>query len=551
MAKSLVQALADQTINCHPETLQSFTEPWLLGPFDQLLVAHVVTVESVFVYQAPNPPTLDSSNNQTINQPIICPIQLQHSLNRLLDFYPQLTGRFEITSTDHTPQINKLGSGALYRTARCERTLDSFKQLNRAQDPSNNQSRTDEPQRLTILDLPEAGSALWCPFDMSIEAIGTNHILTVQHTVFACGSVSLGVRVHHWACDAEGYFVLMEHLHEIYEQSINQAIKQADYRSISLKSPPVVKSYMAGLHQSMSDQERQNALQYQPKFFLSKSINQTNKQSADSSSNDTVNDKQTFSLNTDTIQAPITGRVIRFSAKELKAIKQDAMEPIKNDSHESVSQSNRWVSTFEALTAHLHQRIFAARAKLAQSNNQSINELVTDLLMPMNFRSPQRLNLSSSYFPNADIPVFTKFTSDQLLDEAVNKSLREIALSIHSLTRELTTDDVVATMKWISAQPDKHLVYQPFRFPGGFMVTQWSKMNMYKGMTFNKCDPILVSKPFTVVSLLDGFAHFMATEEQLEQDDPSKCGIDVVMSVNQDVWQHLDSDPLFRRHSKQ
>lgn len=325
MTEPVVKVLAEHPISCHPETLQSISQPWLLGPFDHLLVPHVVTVESVFVYQAPSRPATESSYssiNRSIDQPIICPIKLHHSLTRLLDFYPQLTGRFEINSIDHAPQINKLGSGALYRTARCERTLDSFKQSNRLPNPSISQSCNRNVDRLTILDLPGEGSALWCPFDVSVEAISTNHILTVQHTVFACGSVSLGVRVHHWTCDAEGFFLLMEHLSEIFEQSNNQSGNPTDYRSISLKYPPVVKSYMSGSYHSMSDQERQDALRYQPKFFLSKLINQTNNRSADSSSHRSANDNRAFSLNKDTTQVPITGRVMRFSAEELQAIMQ-------------------------------------------------------------------------------------------------------------------------------------------------------------------------------------------------------------------------------------
>lgn len=189
--EALVAVLADQTINCHNGVLGSIKQPWLLGPFDHLLVSHVVTVESVFVYQSNNEPPPDSTN-----LPVICPVRLKHSLERLLDFYPQLTGRFAINPNDRTPEIHHLGSGVLLRAAECARSLQSFKPL------SDSRSNNENDSRITILDLPGEGSSLWCPFDITSDAISTNPILTVQHTTFACGSVSLGVRIHHWACDS-------------------------------------------------------------------------------------------------------------------------------------------------------------------------------------------------------------------------------------------------------------------------------------------------------------------------------------------------------------
>lgn len=37
-------------------------------------------------------------------------------------------------------------------------------------------------------------------------------ILSIQHTRFGCGSVSLGVRLNHSVCDAHGFLQLMEDL---------------------------------------------------------------------------------------------------------------------------------------------------------------------------------------------------------------------------------------------------------------------------------------------------------------------------------------------------
>jgi hypothetical protein len=636
--------------------------------------------------------SINQSSSQSINQPIICPIRLKHSLNRLLDYYPHLTGRLSIDSTDRTPFINQIGVGALYRTARCDRTLESFRQSNQSIDQSNDQSndpsvsqsvdhsinqsinqsisqsidqskqsinQSNEPiNRLTILDLP--GETLWCPFDTNIDAISINPIISVQHTVFACQSVSIGVRIHHWVTDAHGYFLFMQQLSELYEQSIDHSINQSGNqllnqsvnqsisqsvnqsinqsfdrlidRSIRLRHPPVIKSYMKGLYQSMNESERADALKYQPTFFQTRSTNQSDNQSNNQSNNQSksqsnnqlnnqsndqsknnqsidrkddqsvsqtndqsisqsVVDKQPFTLNANAVHSPIIGRVIRFSANELKSIKYRAVNQLNNQStdrsinqsqnqsnndqsldqsaNQSVNQSNDWISTFDALTAHLHAQVFAARSRLAQSMNQPIDQLVGDLLFPINFRSSssqsvnqsskqsvnqsvnrssnQLIDLSSDYFPNGAMPVFIKFTATEL-SQSIDRSINHVAHSIHSLIQSLKSNDVISTMKWIAAQSNKQSIYQPFSFPGGFMVTAWNKMPMYK-VHFNGQSPILVSKPFTNISLLDGFAHYMATEDQLIYDQSNDCSIDVIMSLNELVWKELDQDPQFRQYS--
>ncbi len=50
---------------------------------------------------------------------------------------------------------------------------------------------------------------------------------------------------------------------------------------------------------------------------------------------------------------PDTARVIRFEAAEIAAIKAAATAP--------AAAKDQWVSTFEALSAHLHQCVWNAR----------------------------------------------------------------------------------------------------------------------------------------------------------------------------------------------
>jgi hypothetical protein len=80
-----------------------------LGPLDQLVLPFV-PIALVFVYKAP---TKSSGELMPAERP-----QLAASL--LLNYYPHLTGRLQMNSTDGTPEIARLGTGAALLTARCD-----------------------------------------------------------------------------------------------------------------------------------------------------------------------------------------------------------------------------------------------------------------------------------------------------------------------------------------------------------------------------------------------------------------------------------------------
>lgn len=80
------------------------------------------------------------------------------------------------------------------------------------------------------------------------------------------------------------------------------------------------------------------------------------------------------------------------------------------------------------------------------------------------------------------------------------------------------------------------------------MVSQWNKFDMYAGTVF-EVGPVLVSPPFTPVTLIDGLAYFLPTEEQgtAAAAAGDTGAIDVSLALNQPLWGIIDQDEEFRK----
>jgi len=231
--------------------------------------------------------------------------------------------------------------------------------------------------------------------------------------------------------------------------------------------------------------------------------------------------------------SPAEGRLLRFSSSELNALKADGTDP----------NGSGWVSTFDALCAHLHQSVYRARVQL-RALNASIGELTSaDFLAPVNLRT--QLDLPSYYFPLA---LFTPSTSFPL-DVLSKGPLSQVAKAIHDLMRTSFTtskDEILATLKWIAAQPDKTKIRTTFQYgPGSLMISQWNKFDIYPSMAFDKV-PVLVAPPFTPISTLDGLGYLLPTEEQGTEGDSG--AIDLYLSLSQPLWAILDQDEGFRKY---
>lgn len=482
-----------------PATLETLETPFRLGPLDSL-VAPFIPVPAIFIFANSN--FSDASDLDAGNAQLLPLDRLERALALLLNSYPQLTGRLSL-QPDGTPLLDRLGSGADLVSAECNASLSSF-------------PRTGEDGNRTLADFPEGGNTLLPPFNPSLEAVFSDPVLVIQHTRFACGSVSLGIRTLHRICDADGYFILVTDLAELYRKL------SAGEEAPKLSREPVIRPYLAEFKaDAVSVQERERVLSYEPElFYIEKKVPGTEGGIFPAEQDSAKEDGQPSSP-----PPPVTGRFMHFSAAELAALKAHATDP----SHPG------FITTFDALTAHLHQRVYLARQKLRQSDPTQAPLSPPDLLSPVNIRS--RFGLGERYFGNALITTFSQIPGDTLS----SAPLSEIAQSIHAMVRSPATTsktEMESTLAWISAQPDRHQIRQKFRFgSGSFMASQWNKTDMYPIFDVK---PSLVSSPFTAISLVDGLVYYLANAA-------GDGSIEVNLALSEPVWGVLEGDREFRR----
>ncbi|KAJ7773398.1 transferase [Mycena metata] len=316
------------------------------------------------------------------------------------------------------------------------------------------------------------------------EATCRNPIFAVQHTSFACGGVALGVRVHHTVCDADGFFQVVRDLAELYRGVVSSEINGG---VASLAHAPHIRPYMSEFVGNMTPEEREAALRFPTATFR---------------------------------------RYLRFSSLELAALKEKAANP----------NGGGWVSTFEALAAHIYQRVHRARLQLYSANPDLRDLSPTDFLMPINLRT--NLGLPPRYFPNA------LFVSSKIIpsDMLATGPLWQVAKAVHDIARSsaLTKDQVNGTLKWVAAQADTQKITEHFQYgSGSFMVSQWNKFDMYLASVFDVA-PVLVSQPFTQSSLVDGLVYFLPTEELGTGGDVG--AIDVSLALSEPMWAFMDQD---------
>ncbi|KLO14152.1 hypothetical protein SCHPADRAFT_928093 [Schizopora paradoxa] len=475
-----------RTIRCTTEaSWKDLKSPIRLGPLDQLVDA-TIPVAVVFAY----------SQTQSKPKEELIPLdRLEKCMSALLDHYPHLSGRLQINEIDGTPEIARIGTGVHLFAATCSERLDAFQ-------TTSGHGR--------IMSLPGAGNALLAPFDPTLEGVCHDPVFAIQHTRFACGSVALGVRTLHKVCDADGFFQLVRDLAELYRSG-----------SSSLSNPPHYRSYLSELTvDNVTAEEKEAVLAYQPPLFYVESSSSTSMWAPTDPS--------------PIPQPPTIGRFVRLSSKELSAIKAAATNPDRPDS---------WVSTFEALSAHIYHHIHRARLRLREIEPKHGELSPTDFLTPLNVRT--RLGLPPKYFPNALMISYGNIPSDVL----ESGPLWKVAEFLHDLTRNpsglASQEDIVRALKWIALQPEKRRIRQGFRYgTGSFMISQWNKFDMYEGTVFDVA-PTLVSPPFTPISLIDGLLYFLPTEDRSANADLG--AIDVVLPLSEPVWDVLDSDSEFRR----
>ncbi|KAF7327681.1 hypothetical protein MKEN_00347500 [Mycena kentingensis (nom. inval.)] len=389
---------------------------------------------------------------------ILSTSRLKRALDLLLSYYPQLAGRVHIDAKTGVRKIADFSAGAELVLAACNERLDAF----------------DAPSPGRIMALPGTGNDLLPPFDPNPTKCTTQPILAVQHTKFACGAVALGIRGAHCICDGDGYFQLVRDLAQLY-----RGLATSDAQMLA--NPPCIQPYLAEL---VGAEASDDSLAYNPSLF------HTNPTTFDYSPP----------------PYPPVGKFMRFTRQQLVELKARATEP----------GGSGWVSTFEALAAHLYRRVYRARLKLHAREPTLGPVSPPDFLSPVNTRA--RLGLSH-YFPNALLTsVLTvdatgpEITRIGLLDGPLWKT----AKAIHELYRipaVTSPADITSTLHWTAHQPDMRAIQSTFRFgSGSFMISAWKKLD-YLRLEFDEGHfPVLACPPFTTSSTVDGLAYTLPAE---------------------------------------
>ncbi|KAH6620991.1 transferase family-domain-containing protein [Chaetomium sp. MPI-SDFR-AT-0129] len=503
----LAPVTARYQLQCaNPDALAGLESPFQLGPLDQI-VFRSVPIQVVFVYKMPTSGLQDKE---------LIPVdRLRQALCRLLDYYPHLTGRLHFDPGSNAPEIRLLGAGAELLEAHSHEQFADF-------------ASRSTSGRILVTNLPGSGNDLLTPFDPTTEGVCRDPIFTVKHTRFACGGVALGVYLNHIVCDAQGFFNLVNDLAELY-----RGLRSSSHPA--LIQPPEIRSILRD-PQALSPGQRQAALRYQTTAFFTEDDPRLEEASAG------------FEDTPPSANFEVVGRVLRFSGHDLAALKAQASDP----------SGQGWVSTTEALSAYLCQKVYRARLKFLQS--QGMLPAVASKMFPgfwisIDMRGSERLNLPPKYFPNCIYPPYTNSLHPSIAD----CPLWEVARSVHDLIRDVDPERMRMTTQWIAAQPDKSRIRVGFLFgKGSFTVTQWCKMNMYEGNDLDiaangePIRPALVAPPFTPISLVDGLAVLLGTNEPIyqssEQARPSPIpSIDVNLSFIKPLWDIFDADEEFRK----
>ncbi|KAG3115724.1 hypothetical protein PI124_g5785 [Phytophthora idaei] len=496
---SLVTVTAQFPLQCADEaSLQGLESPILLGPLDQRSLL-AIPLAVVFVYRQTESPVEE-----------LVPIHtFRRALERLLNYYPHLTGRILIGPDNKSPRIKQIGAGAKLVSAQCSEPLRSFESV------ADNGQPGSSP-RLIVPNLPGGGNTLLPEFDPTEAGAAHDAILTVQHTRFACGGVAIALRLRHIICDAAGFFQLSRDMAQLYRGL--RDLDQGRHVELSIPSPDF-HSLLSDLR--LSVEENRESLGINPTLF------------------ELAPDLPPATTDETATPEPVIDRVLRFSSTELAHIKADA----------NAVKSEKPVSTFCALAAHLWQSIYRARVLQCRAQGMSSSEAALKVprqfLASLDLRSRDQLDISPRYFPNCVLcPVFS-LSAGELLDAP----LSSIAAAVHKGVQPLDPTEIQQNLMWLAVQPDKDRVRLCYR--GGVMVSQWSKFGMYKDTELD-VPPALVAQPFTPISLIDGLIYFMATEDQLKQSESTtgitSGSIDVSMALSESVWGILDQDALFRQH---
>ncbi|KAE8140519.1 hypothetical protein BDV38DRAFT_290238 [Aspergillus pseudotamarii] len=474
-----VTVTATHVVNSkHPISLQ---DPFILGPFDQLL--HFgIPVSAVWIYES------SSSSAGLI------PVErLRNAISRLLDYYPHLTGRLRIDPNTDVRSMTRLSTGVHFLEAYCDAPLRSF--------------ATASERELNIFNFPNVGNVLLAPWDTSLEGTQRDPAFTIQRTEFACGS----------------------DLAAIYRATTTPTTTMTDPNiggqiQFELASPPDITPFMVTQMLHMRADEQKRALAEQPPAY---SLRDSDPNAETHAQNEARSKEQSAEMD------PIVGRTLRFSPAVIATLKGRTADPTSGST--GSPSDARGPSAFTALSAHLWQRTHRARLALAAppTPNSTSEDVLSRSAFGTNVNFIPHLGLPERLFGNTILTPYVELESTKL----AHAPLWEISKIISGLVHHVSEDEVRRIGSWVAAQPKKSRIQLDFRVtPTSFIASGWHRFPLYSGAEFDVA-PALAS-PVFMDAMLDGMVCFLEAKGR-------DGGVDAIASLRSSTWGYLDQDEEF------
>lgn len=494
-------AVADSSVD---DVVQSM----VLSPIDWLVKPYYA-VRIVMFYA--RPATLPADH-----QEFMPASRMAAAYSHLLSSYAPLAGRFQ-QQPDGTVQIQYGGAanrGVPFVSAETEATVASL--------PLSAEAYT------SVSALP-ASLQLLAPFDCSVDPL-SHPPVWLQHTRFSCGGVCLGVHFHHFLGDAPALLKMVHDWVELY-----RALGAAPEATPKLTKPPVL--------------DRKDVV---PKWETPEA------QAVDAARfcKDMYTDVAPPAAATAASKSQrCVSRVVRFSAAELARMVRDA-------SDKSKGCMAPWISTYEALAAHLMECIHRARnpdwdkdpltastaaAGAAASSSSSFAPALpfTPLTGPhvvtcavaIGFRS--HLGLSADLIANAVLKLYVGLPSAVAHDPSTG--LAATASAVHEAIARFSPEHVKRTAAWVSSLADKNVISLAEGPVDKLTLSSWAKFKAHETATFEPgCVPLRLCRPYAAEAV-NGLMHFFAAGPEDEG------AIDANLGLLEADMQRLLSDERFRR----
>lgn len=491
-----------------------------LGPLESLVAAHI-PVAVLYLYESSPPP----GGAEVVPFGVF-----KRAVEETLTFYPQLAGRLHVDKETGARSMRSLREGALLLEARSSHVLRAYRKAS--------PERPELPE-YRLLDFPAGGNAFFAPYSPDMTSMESSVALSIQHTRFASGDVALGIRVLHTLADMAAFAQFVGDLAVAYNQLLSGAQAAA--------LPPTGAEKPFGmdwrLDRITDPAERARILQsHPPHMFIAGDAQREQAYRALHSA---------LHLPCPAPMPEVTvGRMLHFTAEELDAMKERYGAKV----HGKATP----LTAFQVLSALLYTRVYSAKVSALRSaaadgerrpppSPSPCAMPSTTFLTSVNIRKLLAKHdethhmREDRYFGNGVYAPLTHIP----LEVAASGRVEDVAACVHSFLKEGFPSDDAAVMnmvRWVALQPDKAAIRTTFVL-GGFMVSAWNHFNLYDGAILGECRPVLVTTPFTPISLVDVLVYYLPLNPK-----KGERGLVVYMAAGKETWAHLERFPDIAQH---